>query len=158
MDFTCGAYEPRPTHAHHAEASFRSQSAPCFLELLDSSQKNSVVYEGDDDDGDDSDDNELDSDFWTISSLPGPTFVSAKEDDDSDLTNVTSLSSFSEDYLIESATLSDVSSLISWADEYLLQFEGYDLDNFYSSSGEAIDLKEISQLIIDGILREILCQ
>ena len=161
MDFTCGAYEPiiRPTHTHHTAAPYRSLSAPSYIELLDSSQSNFVLYKSDDDDDDDdNDENDIDSDSWTVSSLPSSTFGSAKEDGDSDLTNVTSLSSFSEDNFFESATLSDVSSLISWADGYLLQFEGYDLDDFYSSSGDVVDLKEISKLIIDGILREIIYQ
>ena len=92
------------------------------------------------------------ADSWTISSLPE---APRKEDDDWSLTTVTTLSSYNEDCYIGSSTLSEISSLLSWADGYLQQFDGYDINSYDSRDG-VIDLKEISHLIIDGILAEIL--
>ena len=89
-----------------------------------------------------------------ITPIRGPCSSLPEEDEGSSLTTVTPLSSYSEDCYIGSSTLSEISSLLSWADGYLMQFNGYDIDN-YDNNG-AIDNKEISHLIIDGILAEIL--
>ena len=152
MDFSCGANQPNSKLTDTGYASTGSLTALTDCKLLGPPNNNFVLVNEDDDD-----DTDLYSDSWTISSFPDTSSVSPKEEDDLSFTNVTPLSSYSEDYFIESSTLSDVSSLISWAEGYLLQFEGYDIDNFYSDSADGfIDLKEISQLIIDDILREII--
>ena len=99
---------------------------------------------------------EDETDSWTISSLSDVKYC-GKEDDDSDLTVVTPLSSYTDDQSLGSSTLSEISSLISWADGYLGQFDSDVLENIDSSS-YVIDLQEISHLIIDGIIGEILSQ
>ena len=136
MDFSCGSYgiphESKPANTQDRHGVFASQDESTAAE------EETVNVSARDYDN---------ADSWTISSLP-------EEDEGSSLTTVTPLSSYSEDCYIGSSTLSEISSLLSWADGYLMQFNGYDMDN-YDNNG-AIDNKEISHLIIDGILAEIL--
>ena len=141
MDFSCGSYgiphESKPADTRDRYGVFQSQDESTAAE------EETVPVSARDYDN---------ADSWTISSLPE---APRKEDDDWSLTTVTTLSSYSEDCYIGSSTLSEISSLLSWADGYLQQFDGYDIDSYNSRDG-VIDLKEISHLIIDGILAEIL--
>ena len=142
MDFSCGSYgiphESKPADTRDRHGVFLSQDESTAAEEETVLPVSARDYDN--------------ADSWTISSLPE---ASRKEDDDSSLTTVTPLSCYSEDCYIGSSTLSEISSLLSWADGYLQQFDGYDIDSYDSRDG-VIDLKEISHLIIDGILAEIL--
>ena len=136
MDFSCGnmatSYQTEPRDTRERRSLFSSQDERATV-------------------------TEVDIDSWTISSLSEHPEI---EDDGSSLTTVTPLSTYTDTIsYIESSTLSDISSLLSWADGYLQQFDGYDIEGFYSSCGDVvIDLKELSHRIIDGIVEEILCR
>lgn len=144
MDFSCGVfetrYETKPRDTREISAIFSSQEESNASKADSEDERTTVT--------------EVDTDSWTISSLSEHP---EKEDDGSSLTIVTPLSSYSDDTsYLGSSTLSDISSLLSWADGYLQQFDGYDIEGFYSSGDVVIDLKELSHLIIDGIVGEIL--
>ena len=135
MDFSCGAYEPEMTNIRNAGTGGSN--------VHGSSQINSVP-------------DDIQSDTWTISSF-ADTLCMSGEEDDSDLTIVTPLSSISNYNLLDNSTLSDISSLSSCSDSNPFEFEEYVTFNFQSgNSAVQIDLKEVSVCIIDAIIREVL--
>ena len=90
---------------------------------------------------------------WTISSLHDDEYLTKaveaeyESETDSEFTNVTPMSSFTE-FLDTSTTSSDLASLLAWADAYVAEREG----------AKVIDLVEISHLILDTMIADVINQ
>ena len=90
---------------------------------------------------------------WTIISLHDDEYLTKaveaeyESETDSEFTNVTPLSSFTE-FLDTSTTSSDLASLLAWADAYVAEREG----------AKVIDLVEISHMILDAMIAEVINQ